>query len=239
MSIERVEEASSLVDQVLTLTRQRILSGEYPPGSRLRLQMLAKETGASLIPVREALRVLETERLVESFPNRGASVAPLSVNEMHDLYSVRILLETESIRNARPLQPDEVAEVEALLDRLTNAIAADDIDLVMVLHRQYHFALYSLTGSSWIPYLIDLLWNHTERYQRLAIPFRHETADHEHRAVLLALAAGDNEAAAQALQTHLETTARLVVEAHATAAQTAVHDPAKPRGVPEPSAASR
>jgi len=210
----RIDGASSLVDQVLMLTRRRILSGEYAPGSRLPVHMLAGESGASLIPVREALRILEAERLVESIPNRGARVTPLSLDDMEDLYSVRILLETDTLRQARPFEPDEVAALTELLDRMREAVSVDDIDLVMALHRQYHFALYSRADSSWMPYIIDILWKHTERYQRLALAFRHDGADLEHRSVLEALALGDNERAADDLKSHLETTARLVREAH-------------------------
>jgi DNA-binding GntR family transcriptional regulator len=207
-------ENPSMVERVLSITRERIVSGVYPPGSRLRLQMLAEESGASLIPVREALRVLEAERLVESIPNRGARVASLSLDDMQDLYSVRILLETESVRHAQPLEPEEEAELTALLDEMKTASASDDVERVLELHRTYHFALYGRTHSSWLPYLIDLLWKHTERYQRLSLAFRDDAADHEHRAVLEALARGDSDRAASALRSHLETTARLVIEAY-------------------------
>ena len=101
-----------------------------------------------------------------------------------------------------------------LLDRISAAVDAGDTPTIMVLHRQFHFSLYGRTGSKWLPYLIDLLWNHTERYQRLSLAFRHDGADHEHRAVLKALAAGENERAAEALRDHLRTTARLVAEAY-------------------------
>ncbi len=214
MTTQRVDGASSLVDQVLTLTRRRILSGDYAPGSRLPVHMLADESGASLIPVREALRILEAERLVETIPNRGARVTPLSLGDMEDLYSLRMLLETEVVKHARPLDPDEVVALTELLDRMREAVKANDLDLVMTLHRQYHFALYTRTDSSWMPYMIDVLWKHAERYQRLALAFRHDGADLEHRSVLEALAGGDNAQAAEDLRLHLATTARLVKEAH-------------------------
>ena len=203
-------EAVSLVDRVLTLTRDRILSGAYPPGTRLRLQTLAEESGASLIPVREALRVLEAERLVETIPNRGARVSSLSQDDMEDLYSVRIILETQALRESPPMTEEEAEMFRSLLDRLKVAVEADDADLILDLHRQYHFGLYGRSHSNWLPLLIDLLWKHTERYQRLSLSFRHDGADHEHREVLEALAAGKTERAVQALRNHLSTTARLV-----------------------------
>jgi DNA-binding GntR family transcriptional regulator len=207
----------SLVDQVLDYVRGRILSGEYEPGARLRLQPLAEESGASLIPVREALRILEAERLVETIPNRGARVAGISRADMEDLYRVRILLETQAVRESAPMADDEKAELAEILDQIQEAAKAGEGDLVMRLHRQYHFGIYNRTPSKWLPTLIDLLWKHTERYQRLSIPFRHDMADHEHREVLVALASGDSNVAADALKIHLETTARLVGEAYPNA----------------------
>lgn len=207
-------EPVSLVDRVLDFVRDRILSGEYEPGARLRLQPLAEESGASLIPVREALRILETERLVETIPNRGARVAGISREDMEDLYRVRVLLETEAVRLSPPMTDEEVDRFTAILDELKRAATAGDDDLVLKLHRQYHFGIYERIPSRWLSTLIDLLWKHTERYQRLSLPFRHHAADHQHRDVLGALAAGDPGAAADALRVHLETTARLVGDAY-------------------------
>ena len=74
--------------------------------------MLTNETGSSLIPVREALRILETERLVESIPNRGARVVGLSIDDLNDLYAVRSVLEGEAVRTSKPL--DAVGHRELL-----------------------------------------------------------------------------------------------------------------------------
>lgn len=207
-------EPVSLVAQVLNFVRARILSGEYEPGARLRLQLLAQEAGASLIPVREALRILEAERLVETIPNRGAKVASISRKDMEDLYRVRILLETSAIKESQPLTEEEAAEFSDILDELKAAALTGDSDKALALHRQYHFGLYGRTESEWLLNLIDLLWKHTERYQRLALPFRHDGADDEHRTVLSYLKDGDPDGAANALRTHLETTGRLVAEAY-------------------------
>ena len=70
---------NSSVDQVLEFARQRIVSGEYPPDTKLLPKILAAECGTSLIPVREAMRVLESEGLVVFIHNRGAFVAPISL----------------------------------------------------------------------------------------------------------------------------------------------------------------
>lgn len=207
-------EPVSLVDRVLRQTRERILSGEYPPGMGLKLQRLAEETGVSLIPVREALRILQGERLVVAVPNKGAYVAPLSLEDMRDLYATRILVESAAVRSARPLTKEEGAELKDLLARLTASVSEGDQAKTVRLHREFHFAFYERSESHWLNYVIDILWHHTERYQRLAIPFRHDAAHKEHRRILNALVAGDNDRAADAMGAHLSTTARLVEEAY-------------------------
>ena len=209
----------SLVDRVVAITRERILTGEYEPGARLRLHQLAGEAGVSLIPVREALRILEAERLVVTVPNKGARVADLSVEDMRDLYATRILLETAALQTARALSLEDAAALRQMLTDMKAAHEADNRDTMLLLHRQFHFGLYTQTTSPWLSYLIDILWKHTERYQRLSIPLRHDGADVEHRRVFRALENGDNEGAARALQVHLESTARLVEEGYRAGAK--------------------
>lgn len=211
---ESTPAGPSLVDRVVAITRERILSGEYEPGSRLRLQQLAREAGVSLIPVREALRTLEAERLVTTVPNKGARVTALSVDDMRDLYATRILVETAALRTAEPLSRDDAQRLRGILGKMQEAHDADDRDTMLALHREFHFGLYAQTSSPWVSYLIDILWKHTERYQRLSIPFRHDGAHAEHRRVLRALEQGDSEGAAEAMRVHLESTARLVEQGY-------------------------
>jgi DNA-binding GntR family transcriptional regulator len=214
VSSEADQPGISLVDRVVRITRKRILSGEYEPGARLRLHHLAEEAGVSLIPVREALRILEADRLVVTVPNKGARVADLSIEDMQDLYATRILLESAALRTARPLSREKAASLRQTLVLMRAANEVDDRDTFLELHRQFHFGLYAQTTSNWLSNLIEVLWNHTERYQRLSIPIRHDGAEAEHRRVLRALEKGHNEDASEALQTHLETTARLVEDGY-------------------------
>lgn len=204
------EDGTSLVDQALVAIRRRILSGEYPPGSRLRLHVLAQETGASLTPIREALRILESERLIETIPNRGARVVPLSVEDMADLYSVRITLESEAVRMASRIDPTTHEELLGILSKMRVAVGKNDTDEVIRLHREFHYGIYRGSNSTWLQYLIQMLWNHSERYQRLSLVSRHDAADSEHLEILAALADGRAEDATKAIRDHLSTTARIV-----------------------------
>ena len=101
-------------------TRAQILDGTYPPGTPLRLNRLAEENEVSLIPVREALRLLESERFVISEINKGARVAPLSMQSLEDLYRVRTLVEVEALRLATDFMDPEF--INSLDDTITEAV---------------------------------------------------------------------------------------------------------------------
>ncbi len=213
--MKRDEPSPSLVDQVLLHTRQRILTGEYPPGSRLRLHRLARESGVSLIPVREALRILEAERLVHTVPNKGATVAELSMEDLKDLYAVRKQLESDAVASSPPLADEEIEHLEEILDELAKANERNDIPRAMELHRAFHFGLYERGRSDWRIHLIDTLWNHAERYQWLSLAERHDAAFAEHHRIIEELQKGDRKKAGTALRQHLATTQRLLEEAYA------------------------
>lgn len=204
------------VDQVYVKTREAILSGEYPPGTPLRLQELADANSVSLIPVREALRLLESERLVQSVPNKGARVASLSTDDVRSAYEARIVLEVEALRRAyENLTEEDLQRARDLASEMVDKFQRGDDVAGFELHRELHFSLYEPSRSRWILHFISLMWDHTERYRRLATQIRHdpEGIGHEHLAVLEALERGDKDGALSALKAHLEHTAEILIDA--------------------------
>lgn len=200
----------SRVEAVYRDLRDAIIDGEYAPGSHLRLQELAATYEVSLIPVREAIRKLETERLIETFPNRGARVAEISPDDVADSYRARVLLETGAVRLAYPnLDESALAEGREIMNEMVEAFEAGDSLRGFELHRDLHFYLYERSGSRWLVYVIEILWAHTERYRRLATPEPHGG---EHARMLEALDEGRIEAAVEALRIDLENTAAGVIE---------------------------
>lgn len=198
-------DLTSSVELVYQRTRRAILTGDYPPGSPLRLQELAAKNGVSMIPVREALRLLEAEGFVESIPNRGARVAPLSMEDMLDVYRTRIVLEVEALRQAMPrITPAVLAKARRLNTKIVRQFIQhgyaeyDD-------HRAFHFALYDPSGSKWLLRLIGIVWDHTERYRRQgAARVKAGEARAEHELILDRIESGDHEGAVAALTTHLQ-----------------------------------
>jgi DNA-binding GntR family transcriptional regulator len=195
----------SSVELVYQRTRRAILTGDYAPGSPLRLQELATRSGVSMIPVREALRLLEAEGFVESVPNRGARVAPLSMDDMLDVYRTRLVLEVEALAQAFPnITPAVLAKAHRLNNKIVRQFAqkgyAEYED-----HRAFHFTLYEPSGSKWLMRLIGIVWDHTERYRRQgASKVTPQSAREEHELILERLANRDADGAVEALRIHLE-----------------------------------
>jgi DNA-binding GntR family transcriptional regulator len=193
-----------------------IISGELAPGTPLRHQELSEAYGVSLIPIREAIRKLEMERLVESFPNRGARVAPISVADLEDAYATRMAIEGEALRKAVDnIRPVHLGRMRSRTERMVSKVQRRD-PAFYELHRLIHFEIYELSGSAWLVHTIEILWRHTERYRRLAArmkPFV-EVGDDLHGHVLDAIEAGDTEAAVEALHRDLRRTADLVAGAY-------------------------
>lgn len=206
-------DLTSSVELVYQRTRYAILTGDYAPGSALRLQELAARNGVSMIPVREALRLLEAEGFVETVPHHGARVAPVSMEDMLDVYRTRIVLEMEALRQAAPrITPQILAKARRLNARIVRQFQQRGYATYED-HRAFHFALYEPSHSKWLMRLIGIVWDHTERYRRQAAPRVVPASAHEeHERILERLEAGDVDGATQALRDHLERSIEIFVE---------------------------
>jgi DNA-binding GntR family transcriptional regulator len=201
-------DLTSSVELVYQRTRRAILTGDYPPGAALRLQVLASKNGVSMFHVREALRLLESEGFVDLIPNRGARVAALSMEDMVDVYRTRIVLEAEALRQSMPrITPPMLAKALRLNDKIVRQFVEkgyaeyDD-------HRAFHFSLYEPSGSRWLLRMIGIVWDHTERYRRQGASLvTAEDTRLQHDLILTRIGAGDADGAVQALIDHLEDSA--------------------------------
>jgi DNA-binding GntR family transcriptional regulator len=208
------KDLTSSVDLVYHNTRMAIMTGDYAPDASLKLQELASANGVSMIPVREALRLLEAEGFVEIIPNRGAKVAPLSLDDFLDVHQTRVVVECEALRQAIPnITSRHIAQARRLNARLVKQKAQrgnptyDD-------HRAFHFTLYEPSGSRWLLRLIAVIWDHTERYRRIGAHFvTPDEVGEEHERIVAAAERQDHAAAEQALRDHLDKTLVIVEQA--------------------------
>jgi DNA-binding GntR family transcriptional regulator len=184
--------------------RDAILRGEISAGAVTTQVELAKTLGVSRTPLREALRMLQSEGLVVSQPNRRVQVASMSIDELEEIQIVRIQLEVAAIRLTIPrLTGDDLAQLEGLLAQMDHFNRRRDYDGVERVHRDFHGRLISAAG----PRLTELLgqyFDHAGRYRRVYVasdtPW---TVNHgDHRALLDAAEAGDADRAAGVLARH-------------------------------------
>lgn len=184
--------------------RALILSGELARGTRLPQDHLAKRFDSSITPVREALRVLESENLVVSEPHRGVRVAGVSFERVKATYIVRRLLECYAIRRAATrLSPHDLRQAEQILERLNAATLHQDSEAIRELNHQFHFFFYERCGVPALSEEIENLWRAFPWDMMLSSPEPSYTSELEHAAILDAVKAGDPDRASEALEVHL------------------------------------
>jgi DNA-binding GntR family transcriptional regulator len=206
MPEDRAISRSVLADQVKDRLLQDILSGRFPPNSRIVETRVARELGTSQAPVREALRGLEALGLVEILPFRGARIRRLSTSELLEAYTVRFELEALGARLGVPRMTDaDLADLEALGEEMQRAAAAGDRHEVAVADAAFHARLLHLAGNA----TLERVWRSLEPFSRTYITLvapgadAHWTAD-LHIAVLEALRARDPERVVAALRDHFD-----------------------------------
>jgi DNA-binding GntR family transcriptional regulator len=193
--------------------REKILEGELVPGTPLLLKEQADRLGISIMPVREALKRLQQEGLVLQLPQRGATVAPISAEEMEDTYLTRIALESLAVKQAsQRITEANHKHLSEILDSFVNEYARGNVRAGREYHRRFHMDLYRVANSKTLNRLIPPLLDNSERYRLLTIQTRGSLAERaaEHQRILDACMRHDGEEAARLLQEHLGRTMRLV-----------------------------
>jgi len=191
---------------------ERIITGEEAPGSRLTEIDLARRAGVSRSPVREALRVLEGEGLVDIVPRYGAQVAHLGVEDVEELYACRMLLEPACTRLAvGALTPEDVRELDELRRRLEAQVTNPREFLSVNIH--YFRALVAHCPNETLRELVDLTWKRAVRYWSIfaRLPRYAEISIVQHKALHDAVLLGDGDAAERADRLILERALKEIV----------------------------
>jgi len=184
-------------DAVSGALREDILTGVLAPGDQLVQEALAERYGVSRVPLREALKMLESEGQVVYHPHRGYFVVELSVADLREVYHLRALLEDAALREAVPALDDvDVAEISTLAQDVEAASAEGDVIAMAEANRRFHFAMYDAAGLPRLSRLLRQLWDATDAYRAMyyqAEPNRVRVTD-EHSRMLDALVARDTDA---------------------------------------------
>jgi len=197
-----------MAEAALERLRESIILGELTPGTPLRLEELAQRLGMSISPIREAVRQLEALGLAEHVPHHGAKVMGLDVEELRELFSIRLAIETMAVRRAAELfRAEDEERAREHLAVFDEARHRADTRGAMREHTAFHFTLYEAAQSGWLLRLIRPCWDSCERYRPVllaekgTLQDRHEELDEE---LLSGCAARDPDRAAAALRAHLE-----------------------------------
>src|SRR3954470_9506770 len=196
----------SVVDHVYVALRERILAGDLPRGTKLRQASLADELGVSRTPLREALRRLSTEGLVEFSPNRGATVSELDFGDMRHAWSARVALEPGAARlAAQRRDPESIAVMRDAVE-LQRQAPGDGMDSFAA-NRSFHLALAAASGNPHLTRFAEMLW-----VPRIGVPIYEAQAEEPagtlawaeaHERITDAVAAGDAGLAEHLTRTHV------------------------------------
>jgi len=202
---------SVLSDQVKDHLLQAILSGRYPPDSRIVETRVARELGCSQGPVREALRDLEALGIVETIPFHGSRVRRADTGELAEAYGIRAELESLGVRLAVPhLGEADIAELQSYIDEMQRAASAGDVLAEAHVDTAFHGRVIDLAANI----TLRRVWSFLEPMSRTYITFvAHTVRPHEmanlHQPIMDALQARDVDAAAEAVRRHFRIAAEM------------------------------
>jgi DNA-binding GntR family transcriptional regulator len=197
-------------DYAYRQVRDRILSGELQPGAVIQQRELAGQIGISTTPLREALRRLKSEGLVELDAHRDARISPLRAEEARDLLELRKSLDPLAAGLAAQRRTN--ADIQAIRAAHAGLAPLPTQPAIgqLVAHRNFHAAIYRASHNDLLIEALEGLWDKADRYRRLALQTdrgqaaRDQKAD-EHLMLVDLIAAGDGDAAANVMRAHIDT----------------------------------
>ncbi len=196
----------SLADQVFEKLETDILSGHYQRGENLTEMRLCQELGVSRTPVREALRRLQQEHLVEE-TGKGMKVLGITQEDLQDIMELRLCIEgIAAARAAERITDAELAQLKETLDLQEFYMTRQDSDHIKGMDSKFHELIYKFSGSTILCDTLTPLHKKVQRYRKLSVENDRRAHDsvEEHLRIYRAIAAHDGKAAAEAILAHTE-----------------------------------
>lgn len=197
---------TALYQEVAERLRQRIFAHELTPGTWIDEQKLAEQYGISRTPLREALKVLASEGLVELKPRRGCYVTEISARDLDDIFPLMAMLEgrcaSEAVNRAAP---GDIEALRTLHETLERSAREGKIDAFFEANQEFHRRIQELAGNRWMLSVIHDLRKvlKLSRLHSLSLEGRLQQSLAEHRQIMAAMTAGEAALAEQAMHDHL------------------------------------
>ncbi len=208
----------SLHDEIVSLLRDMIIEGAFKPGSKVPERELCLRFGVSRTPMREALKVLASEGLIDLLPNRGAAISRIKPEEVAELFPIMGALEALAGELAcRAISDTDIAAIRQMHDMMVGHFERGEWLPYSKLNRQIHEAIFAASGNAALAALYQhlMVCIHSVRFVARKSQERWQEAVDDHIAIMDALEARDGERLAGLLKAHLSHKAEMVQEAMA------------------------
>lgn len=211
-----------LAQRVVDRLRSDIFEGRLKPGEWLRQERLAHEHGVSHMPVREALKQLAAEGLVEHIPYRGVRVVKFCIEDVEDLYACRAFIEGMAARYAaEQIAADELDQLERMHVRMVACETPRELPEYRELNRRFHGLIFQASGRSYLVRTLaqlwaafpTMLWSNIPRIAATSVPGRDEPDAIEHAEIVAALKAHNPGRAETAVRRHIGAAGHALLEA--------------------------
>jgi len=198
---------NSLHSRVFNQIRNDILNGVYEPGESLVETKLSEELGVSRTPVREALRQLELEGLVQSVPNKGVTVKGVSKQDIQDIYTIRMMIEGLAARwAAEKITPEELEELQEAVDLEEFYTMKGDYGHLLKFDTRFHDIIFRASKSMPLMHTLSTFHHYVQKARKMSMssPGRAEKVLEEHKAILQAIIDRDADRAEMLTTQHVK-----------------------------------
>lgn len=203
---DSVQRSNSLHSRVYNRIRNDILNGVYEPGESLVELKLSEELGVSRTPVREALRQLELEGLVQSVPNKGATVRGVTEQDIQDIYTIRMLIEGLAARwAAEKITPEELEELKEAVDLEEFYTTKSNYGNLLRFDTRFHDIIFEASKSKPLMYTLSTFHRYVQKARRVSMSSPERAAEvlQEHKAILQAIIDRDADRAEKLMTEHV------------------------------------
>lgn len=202
----------SLADQVFEKLENDIISGVYPRGEVLTELKLVEQLDVSRTPIREALRRLEQERLIQD-SGKGSVVLGITLEDLEDIMDIRLRVEgLAAYYAAKNLTPDAARRLRQLSDLQDFYFDKGDDDHLREIDDEFHLAIYEVSGRTVLMDTLRPLHRKTQRYRRNLLSARRAESIEEHKAICNAICARDAALAEELVCSHIEKAKNTMIE---------------------------
>lgn len=215
--LDQKKENRSLTSIIFEKIREDILNGRYEPGEKIVEAKLAEELGVSRTPVREALKQLELDGLVENIPNRGVIVKGISEQDIEDIYTIRMAIEGIAARwSVERMDDSELQGLKDIYELMEFYTFKKDVDKVFELNTRFHETLYKATKSRYLEHVLKdfQIFIKSTRNESLKSEGRMEQALAEHKLIMEALTNRDVDQAVKYIVNHVDNSRKNVRKIH-------------------------